>query len=110
MVKIVDAFKHGKHTYVITKYEQGGDLLSYMKDRGGASYLDEESAHFIFTQLIVGLKNIHSRQIVHRDIKHMNIFLSNTSSRPRAMIGDFGAACYLREGDVLFGDEGTVGY
>ena len=85
-------------------------MLSYMKDRGGASYLDEESAHFIFTQLIVGLKNIHSRQIVHRDIKHMNIFLSKTSSRPRAMIGDFGAACYLREGDVLFGNEGTVGY
>ena len=41
---------------------------------------------------------MHSKGIVHRDLKHLNVFLSNTSSSPRVKIGDFDLACRLPEG------------
>ena len=49
-------------------------------------------------------------QVVHYDIKHANIFLSNKSELPKVKIADFGLACYL-EGDECFQQEaGTLGY
>lgn len=40
-----------------------------------------------------GLEHIHSKRIVHRDVKPENIMLS----RGRAKIGDLGIAKYLKE-------------
>ncbi|CAD1473469.1 unnamed protein product, partial [Heterotrigona itama] len=49
----------------------------------------------ILTQIVRGLDYIHSRGIVHHDIKPSNIFIS-TSERLQIQLGDFGLACPLR--------------
>lgn len=50
----------------------------------------------ILTQIIYGLDYIHSRQIVHHDIKPSNIFIS-TSGQLQIQLGDFGLACPLQK-------------
>ena len=65
------------------------------RERFGRKNLNEELAKYIFLQVALGLKDIHIKQIVHRDIKHKNIFLSNKSMRPRVTIADFGLAIHL---------------
>ena len=75
--------------YLITKYEAGGDLAEYAEARG-QEYLPEEQAKQIFLQMAVGIKDIHMEQVVHRDIKHKNIILSNKSETPKVKIADFG--------------------
>ena len=47
-----------------------------MKNRG-LERLTEAHAQYIFYQMALGLKDIHKEGIVHRDIKHKNIFLSS---------------------------------
>lgn len=49
----------------------------------------------ILSQILQGLDYIHSRGIVHHDIKPSNIFIS-TSERLQIQLGDFGLACPLR--------------
>ncbi|CAL7948953.1 unnamed protein product [Xylocopa violacea] len=49
----------------------------------------------ILTQIVCGLDYIHSREIVHHDIKPSNIFIS-TSGQLQIQLGDFGLACPLR--------------
>uniref|UniRef100_V9KJK6 Eukaryotic translation initiation factor 2-alpha kinase 1 n=1 Tax=Callorhinchus milii TaxID=7868 RepID=V9KJK6_CALMI len=45
----------------------------------------------IFRQLLEGVDNIHSKGIMHRDLKPRNIFLHGSNCHVR--IGDFGLAC-----------------
>lgn len=53
------------------EYADGGDLSKRIADikkvRGG--YMTEEEALNIFVQLCLGLKHMHDRRLLHRDIK-----------------------------------------
>ena len=41
------------------------------------------------------------QQVVHRDIKHKNIFLSKLGEGPKVKIADFGLACYLQDDECF---------
>ena len=83
-----------KTHYIVTKYEAGQDLCNYSEAQG-QDKLPELQVLKIFTQIALGLKDIHSQRIVHRDIKHKNILLSDSSKQPKVKITDFGLASYL---------------
>ena len=80
-----------------------------MKARGLIRF-SEEHALLIFTQIAIGLSDIHKQSIVHRDIKHKNILLSDRTKTPKVKIADFGLACYLDNEECFIQDAGTVGY
>ncbi|KAL6266287.1 hypothetical protein P5V15_003145 [Pogonomyrmex californicus] len=50
----------------------------------------------IFQQILCGVDYMHSREIVHHDIKPSNIFIS-TSGQLQIQLGDFGLACPQKE-------------
>jgi non-specific serine/threonine protein kinase len=54
------------------EYVCGGDLLSFIRKR---SKINEQTAKYIFRQLIEALLYINSNNIVHRDIKLDNILI-----------------------------------
>lgn len=51
----------------------------------------------ILKQLSQGLSYIHSKGIVHHDIKPSNIFISSAEKNINVQLGDFGLACPLKE-------------
>jgi serine/threonine protein kinase len=63
---------------------QGGDLLNYTRRR---KFLDEGYAKYIMKEVMLGLGYIHSRMIIHKDIKLENILLDNHGA---VKICDFG--------------------
>lgn len=72
VVKIYETFETPKYLIIIMEYVCGGDLLSYVRKR---SKLNEPVAKYIFRQLIEIIIYIHSRNIIHRDIKLDNILI-----------------------------------
>ena len=94
----------------MTKYARGGDLLGYLSSLG-VDRLPESSARQIVHQIAQGLSEIHANGIVHRDLKHLNIFLSDASTEhPKIKIGDFGLACKLGEDECIKKMAGTIGF
>ena len=57
-----------------------------------------------------GLAYLHSKGIVHRDVKLNNIMLSNRNEEGVARIADFGFSTRVAQGDKVSGILGTLGY
>jgi len=70
IVKAYGYLEENDTIYSIMEYLQGMDLESYLKEHGAFS---EEESQELLAQLIHGLKPIHEKNIIHRDIKPNNI-------------------------------------
>ncbi|NWR14700.1 NEK5 kinase, partial [Emberiza fucata] len=78
--------------YIVMEYCDGGDLMKRINMQHGVLF-DEDQILSWFVQISLGLKHIHDKKILHRDIKAQNVFLSNNGKV--AKLGDFGIARQL---------------
>lgn len=76
---------------IVMDYADGGDLQNKIKEAKGRFFPEAQILDWM-TQICLGLKHVHDRKILHRDIKAQNIFLTQTK---RCLLGDFGIAKIL---------------
>ena len=96
VVKLFETFETDKHYLFVLELCAGGDLLTYVRKR---RKLNENVAKYLFKQIVEGIGYIHSKNIIHRDIKLDNILLDN---KGHVKIGDFGVGKMVRDGTVLY--------
>ena len=101
--QILDNFETDTHIFIVMEYVCG-DLLGFIRKRGK---LSESVSKFIFKQLIEGLKYIHRKKVVHRDIKLDNILIDLTNT---IKICDFGVSRYYSNEELMFEHCGTPAY
>ena len=101
--QILDSFETDKHIFIVMEYVCG-DLLDFIRKRGK---LSESISKLIFKQIIEGLRYIHKKKIVHRDIKLDNILIDLTNT---VKICDFGVSRKLSNGDIMYEHCGTPAY
>ena len=104
IVKFFEDVNTEKYYCIIMENISGGNLLSLINKR---TKLPEQTAKYIFKQLIETLKFIHSQNIAHRDIKPDNILidLNNTIK-----ICDFGVSKEIKNGQLLYDPCGTPAF
>ena len=96
VVKLYETFETDKHYLFVMELCAGGDLLSYVRKR---RKLNETLAKYLFKQIIEGIGYIHSKSILHRDIKLENILLDD---KGHIKIADFGVGKHIKQGSVLY--------
>jgi serine/threonine protein kinase len=85
-----------------------GDLLDFINNNGP---LNENIAAHAFYHLVEALDEMHSNNFIHRDIKLENIFIKDiTNEVPTLVLGDFGYACKLQDGEECETYMGTEEY
>lgn len=96
IVEYHDVFlaEEGQYLIICTlmEYCAGGDLAVYMNNcRHEDRRIPEHTVLRWTIDIMMGLEYLHKDNIVHRDMKPLNVFLTS-SSRGNLKIGDFGLA------------------
>uniref|UniRef100_A0A4W3JZR5 non-specific serine/threonine protein kinase n=1 Tax=Callorhinchus milii TaxID=7868 RepID=A0A4W3JZR5_CALMI len=94
IVTFLDSFEEKQNLYIAMEYCDGGDLMHKISGQRGVAIAEEQVLDW-FVQICLGLKHIHDRKILHRDIKTQNIFLCNNGVTVK--LGDFGIARMLNK-------------
>ena len=87
-----------------------GDLFNYICQQPSQP-LDEEHTKIIIKQLCQAVQRLHSKNIIHRDIKIENILMSDNTRQATLKLADLGSATKLESADGTTDFQiGTPGY
>ena len=90
VVRYYDSFVDGGRLHIVMEHCERGDLAMLLEARAGAPLAEGEVwAHLL--QTASGLHHLHSRKVLHRDLKAKNLFLAADGVK----IGDLGVARLL---------------
>lgn len=78
------AFQDATHSYLVTEFMPGGDLMGLLIRRG---VLDEDTARYYAAQAAYAVASVHAMGYVHRDVKPDNLLLDG---RGRLKLTDLG--------------------
>lgn len=93
VVPVLYSCEDEEYVYIALPFYEGGSLGSLMASRN----LTVREIVRVSCQLLSGLHNIHSKGLIHFDIKPDNILLSE---RGEALISDFGLAKQMYAGEA----------
>eukprot|EP00831_Metopus_contortus_P068058 TRINITY_DN6080_c0_g1_i1.p1 TRINITY_DN6080_c0_g1~~TRINITY_DN6080_c0_g1_i1.p1 ORF type:complete len:341 (-),score=44.17 TRINITY_DN6080_c0_g1_i1:63-1085(-) len=104
VIRLMEVFENTKQVFIVMEYAGSGDLLHFVKSK---KFLSEKEARPIFRQIVYGLAHIHSRNVVHRDVKLDNILLDEDGG---VKICDFGVSKIIDKSQLIFDQCGTPAY
>jgi hypothetical protein len=84
IVRHFESYLVGKEVWVVMEWCDGGSLYHLLRDTA----LDEPQISFISREILSGLAYMHSRNLVHRDIKSDNVLLNLSGSIKIADLGE----------------------
>ena len=94
VVKYYESFEEKDNLNIVMEYCNYGDLNEFLEKHKNSGHLLLENLIWkIFIKISLGLGYIHSENILHRDLKSLNIFLTNELD---IKIGDLGVAKQLQ--------------
>jgi serine/threonine protein kinase len=94
IIECYDAFEENDFVYLAMHYAEGGDLESFLDCLREANEVPPLAVSLRwFTQIATACLHCHGCQLIHRDVKPSNVFLSKDLKT--AYLGDFGVAKQL---------------
>lgn len=90
IVSYIGTYHHDSHLWIVMEYCEFGSLKRIMNKHGRP--LSEKTIGAIVYCILKGIAYIHSRKLIHRDIKADNILIGNDGV---AKISDFGVSTKL---------------
>lgn len=97
IVKFQEFYESKDEIYIIMQNAKGGELFSLLRNYGA---IDESNAKILIKSLLEALRYLHSKHIVHRDIKLENILLAKDVCKSKDLI--------IEPQDVLLVDFGLA--
>jgi serine/threonine kinase 32 len=105
IVNLRYAFQDDENMFMVLDLMLGGDLKYHLHQNGA---FPEEAVRIYAAEMVCGVEYLHSRGVVHRDIKPDNLLLDEAG---HVHLTDFNVATYLpHDGSPLTSFSGTITY
>jgi NIMA (never in mitosis gene a)-related kinase len=96
IVRYCDAFVERDNLYIAMEFAEHGDISRQVdKFKAANKYIKEDIIWSYLLQMCNGLALMHSRNVLHRDIKPKNVFLTGKN---HIRLGDLGCAKLMKSG------------
>lgn len=95
IVRLEEVLRNDKYIGIVLEYASGGELFDYISEH---RHLKDSMACRLFAQLISGVWYMHSKGIVHRDLKLENLLLDKHKN---VIITDFGFVNTFQKHDLM---------
>ena len=82
LMKYIDRYEDEDYVIMVFKYYEGIDLFQYINEQ----HPSEQQCRSFFVSLLNGLKELHSHNIIHLDIKPENMIVSKDSDEQLYLI------------------------
>ena len=108
LIKCFFSFYNSENIYIIMDFCEFGDLFSLLQSvKKKKVFVNEDIIWNIAIQVLVGLNYLHSKKIIHRDIKLLNLFMTKDK---KIKIGDMGMSIVFDEDELIHSRVGTPLY
>ena len=107
IVNLHAAFQTRGRLLLLFDFLSGGELWFHMTRQGKTSYFSENRARLYFAQVTLAINHLHSKNILHRDLKLENLVLD---SEGHVVLTDFGFAKTVDAAMTSIAQCGTVPY
>ncbi|EEB13411.1 serine/threonine-protein kinase D1, putative [Pediculus humanus corporis] len=108
VVNLERMFETPERIFVVMEKLKGDMLEMILSSEKGR--LSERITKFLITQILIALKHLHSKNIVHCDLKPENVLLSSDGDFPQVKLCDFGFARIIGEKSFRRSVVGTPAY
>lgn len=106
VVKIYDQIVGNRNVFLIMEYVSRNSLQDFLDNQPTGSFSESKTGHF-FAQLVEAVAHLHSKNIVHRDLKLQNVLVDK---KHNLKLIDFGFAVRVESDTLLKVFCGTPSY
>lgn len=93
-----EVFDSREAVYIVLELMQGGELFDKITKQGK---LSEALTRFLFRQMVLAVKYLHTKGITHRDLKPENVLLESKDDETLVKITDFGLSKFVGEDSFM---------
>lgn len=97
IVRLEEVYESQSEIYLVQELCLGGELFDRLDDQPDYHYTEQQCARLI-KQMLSAVRYIHSKGIVHRDLKLENFLFSTTSPDSEIKMIDFGLSKHFTHG------------
>ncbi|XP_071790240.1 serine/threonine-protein kinase D1-like isoform X2 [Asterias amurensis] len=108
VVNLERMFETPERVFVVMEKLKGDMLEMILSSVNGR--LDERVTRFLISQILIALKYLHIKNVVHCDLKPENVLLSSEGDFPQVKLCDFGFARIIGEKSFRRSVVGTPAY
>ncbi|CAG9786697.1 unnamed protein product [Diatraea saccharalis] len=98
IISTEEVFDTNNAVYIVLELMQGGELFDRITKNG---HLTEQLTRFLFRQMVLAVKYLHSQGITHRDLKPENVLLESKQDDTIVKITDFGLSKFVGEDSFM---------
>lgn len=97
IVSLLDVYETDMEVYLVLDYCAGGELFQKVVNhhKKKLKLYKEKDASIMIQQVLEALLHLHSKGIVHRDVKLENILVVHAENSTKVKLTDFGSARWL---------------